>query len=700
MPKTSGAPPKRAAATRKSRAGRSEADDLIDEKLATSLLEPEDRELLGIKEADYEELKKLRLPHHVPTMEIPYFGVDGKLADFRRWRYLKDSRTPLERAANKKERRYVQPGDTLCKLYFPPLVDWQKIAKDPGRAIVMTEGELKAACCSKYVGACIGLGGVYSFKSSKKGVPLIRDFNYIVWEGRQVVVAFDSDADSNPMVVAARNALCKELFNLGALPSVAYVPAGRGGRKQGLDDFAVAEGPDALRDLLLDADPWNLSAELHRLNEEVAYVREPGLVVVLGNKQRMSARDFITHAFANRHYMAVTSGADGSQKMVQRPAAKGWIEWPKRLELRKMVYTPGEPQITDDACFNTWQGWGCDPKEGNIEPWKKLLDHIFQGYPEERTWFEKWLAYPLQHPGAKMFTASVIWGVQTGTGKSLIGYSVGRIYGRNFAEIGDKELADTRYEWAEEKQFVLGDDVTGQEQRKYADRLKAMITQKEMRIDRKYVPSFTVIDRINYLLTSNHPDAFFLEDDDRRMFVHEADVSPLPRDFYRSYMAWLDGEGPSALFHHLLTLDLTGIEAASRAPDTAARQNMVADGQSDVGSWVRGLKEDPDHILKMGDKKLEGDLWTSQDLLLVYDPERKTKVSANGMTRELKRAGFKQVYKGMQVRLSDGRSVRLFAVRNQSAWSVARKSTTARSCSDHYEETRLGVKSDKKKSKF
>lgn len=681
---------------------KSEIDRLIDAKLATSMLDPIDRRKLQIQEADYDELKALKLPHSVLTMEIPYFGIDGKPVEFRRWRYLQDSRTAFEKLANKKERRYVQQPDTLCRLYFPPLIDWAAVAKDTRKPIVITEGELKAACCVKVTGTpCIGLGGVYSFKSNKKGVPLIRDFGFIEWEGRDVVVAFDSDAESNPMVVAARNALCKELHNMGAIPTVAQIPAGPDGEKQGLDDYALNEGPEALRDAFEFAEKWGFTAELHKLNEEVCYVKNPGLVIVLATGQRVSARDFVAHSYANRHYTAQVLDANGNSKMVQKPAAKGWIEWPKRLELRQMVYTPGEPQITDDACFNTWAGWGCEPVEGDIEPWKRLLDHIFQGYPEERSWFERWLALPIQQPGAKMFTAAVIWGIQTGTGKSLIGYTMGRIYGTNFAEIGDKELADSRNEWAENKQFVLGDDVTGQDQRRFADRLKAMITQKEMRIDRKYVPSFTVVDRINYMFTSNHPDAFFLEDDDRRFFVHEADVEPLPRNFYADYMAWMEGPGPAALFHYLLHLDLKGMDHAHRAPDTAARRAMVADGQSDIGQWIRLLKDAPDSVLRMGDKVLQGDLWSSQDLLALYDPERKTKVSANGITRELKRANFKQVYKGMQVKLADGRSVRLFAVRNRQLWTMT-SSKTAKACAQHYEETRLGIggKAPKKPAKF
>lgn len=672
-------------------------EKLITQKLALSLLDAKDQKILGITSADPRELLAFKLPHGVPAMVIPYFEVDKTPTNFKRWRYLADSRSPLEKMANKKERRYVQPPDTLCRFYLPPFVDWAKIAKNTKQPIVITEGELKAACCTKYIGPCIGLGGVYSFKSSKKGVPLIRDFGLFEWEGREVVVAFDSDADSNPMVVAARNALCRELFKLGALPAVAQVPARKDGGKQGIDDMALHEGVEALQQLLEEAESWNFSEELHKLNEEVAYVKDPGLVIVLKTGQRISPRDFTMHAYANRHFTQQVITASGDTKSVVKQAAKSWIEWTKRLELRKMVYTPGEPQITDDACFNTWPGWGCEPIPGNVEPWTKLLDHLFQGYPNERSWFERWCALPLQQPGAKMFTAAVIWGISTGTGKSLTAYSLGRIYGKNFTEIGDQQLSDARHEWAENRQLILGDDVTGQEQRRFADRLKAMITQKEMRIDRKYVPCFSVEDRINYIFTSNHPDAFFLEDDDRRFFVHEAAVDPLPNSFYADYMAWLNNSGASHLFHHLLELDLQGMDRAHRAPDTVARQAMVADGQSDLGMWVRTLRDSPDQVLRLGEKVLPGDLWTAHDLLAVYDADHRTKVSANGISRELKRAGFKQAYKGMPIRVSPTQQFRFFIVRNPKTWTPTGR-RTAKDCAEHYVETKL--KPNVKNGKF
>lgn len=671
----------------KPKASASSADSLIDAKLRTSALSHEDRKVLRIAEAKPEELRALRLPCSVPAMEIPYFELDGKEMGWKRWRYLADSRTPLERLAHKKERRYVQAPNTLPRFYFPPLKDWARIAEDPRIKIVITEGELKAACCTKLVAPCIGLGGVFSFRSKKFGVQAVREFKMIDWQDREVVVVFDSDAENNPMVIAGRNQLCQQLNAEGAKVLVADTPAGDDGEKQGIDDLVAAKGPKALANLIEAAMPWGMSSALRELNEKVCYIRTPGIIVRMEDNFTMNPNAFVNHAFSNIKLPVLNA----SGNVVLKSAADEWLKWERRFELNRISYDPGCERIHEKS-YNIWPGWGCEPVEGDITPWTKLLDHIFNGFPKERDWFERWCAYPIQHPGSKMFSAAVIWGSLHGTGKSLIGASLGRIYGKNYSLISDKELADARLEWAENKQFVMGDDVMGHEQRKFADRLKTMITQETMRIDRKYVASYEIIDRINYYFTSNHADAFFLEDDDRRFFIHEARVGKMPQEFYRAYRAWMlqSDAGPSALFHHLLNLDLKGMDCADPAMQTLARSAMVSDSLSDLGTWVRQLKAAPEAMLTLQGKAVPGDLWTSVDLLPLYDPDRKTRVTANGLTREMKAARFQQVYGGQQVKLSSGLQVRLWALKNQDIWMSPRM--TMKDLVMHYEETRLGIR--------
>lgn len=658
--------------------------------LARSLITEEEALKLGMAPAQPDEL-----PEGVPAKSayrIPYYDLDGRPTGFCRWRYLEDTRSLLAQKTDAKPIRYVQQTDTLPEAYFPPLIEWRRLAEDAAVPLAITEGEKKSACLTSLGRPCIGLGGVYSFKSTKKGLPLLRSLMEFDWQGRDVVVAYDSDASTNHMVVAARNELCRELLALGALPRIALISAGPGGTKRGLDDVAAQDGAEALLAELDAAEGFAASAALWELSAEVAYVRDPGLVVVLETGQAMRPSDFVNHAYSNRHYYEETLTPAGKPKMTKKRAAGAWLEWEERYELARMSYAPGQPRVTEDGEYNTWPGWGREPVRGSVAPWRKLLDRLFAGHPEERRWFERWCALPLQRPGVKLFTCALLWGVETGTGKSMVGKTLGRIYGQNYTLIGDKELKDARNEWARNKQFVMGDDVTGQEQRQYADRLKAMITQESIRIDVKYVPSYSVPDLINYLFTSNHPDAFFLEDRDRRDFVHEVTCPPMTREEVLEYASWMDGDGPSHLFHHLLNLDLGGQLPEDRAPETAARAAMIEDGHSQLARWVRTLRDSPDVALRIGSAPLAGDLWSSADLLKIYDTDGHTRTTTSAVSRELKRAGLRHVYGGAQLVLSCGRT-RLFAVRDRERWNKASGPALA----EHYEATRGAKASAKKK---
>jgi hypothetical protein len=624
------------------------------------------------KKLGYTPLTPDKVPKNTPFQEpsilIPYFDIDGKKSKFWRLRYLRQPEVKgFAKLTKKKPLKYVQPENTLNELYLAPILDWNDVAKNPLTPIIITEGEFKAASSIINTGyPTIGLGGVWSWKSNKKRVPLIDGFSDFQWEQRPVYIVYDSDAVTNPMVMQAENALARALTNLGAEPYIVRLPMLEDMPKIGLDDFIVIKGTEALELLLEDADAWTSAVELHRLNEEVVYVRDPGLVLRLDNLQRLSPRAFVDHAFATRTYIEEeTSGK--TVKKVKKSAPKEWIQWPSRAEVPRIAYSPGEDKITSAREINIWPGWGCEPEEGDITPWKELLDYLFKGEPNSRQWFERWCAWPLQHPGDKMFTSAVLWGLRHGTGKSLVGYTLGKIYGKNFTEVDDEILRQSHNEWAENRQFVMGDEVSTGDKRSASDRMKTMITRQQLRLNPKYIPSYTVNDCINYYFTSNHPDSFFLEDDDRRFFIHEVKQVPKPDSFYQAYERWMGvkhnvGPGIPALFYHLLNLDMGDFRGTTRAMMTQAKSEMLSNSRSDLANWVATLKEDPDTVLRSGGYPIRHKLWRSEDLLEVYDPDGKGRVTANGMARELARQGFHRAAGGMGVRTNMGQ-VKLWHVR-------------------------------------
>lgn len=624
------------------------------------------------------------------AFQLPYFDLQGRPTKFYRVRYLESTLNGFAAQTERSELRYVQPPGTLSEVYLPPLVDWGALARDASRPLTVTEGELKAAAATKAGLPTLGLGGVWSFKAARAGVPFLPLLAAIDWQGREVRVAFDSDALSNPDVLKALHVLCTELAARGARPLVVRVPPLKAGQKTGLDDYLVARGEKATAALLDAAEPFGPVAELLQLNAEVAYVRDPGIVVVLADGRKLSPGAFREHAFANRHYYEEVAGKHGVG-LVKKPAPPAWLAWEQRHELARVTFRPGADTIVEGE-YNYWPGWAVAPKRGDLRPWRELLAFLFDGFERERVWFERWCAAPLQRPGLKLFTAGVIWGRAHGTGKSLIGTTLLEIYGKNGAELAEEHLTSTYNEWAENKQFVLGDEITSGEhlsKRAMAEKLKGMITRSRLRLNPKYVPSYEVPDCINYYFTSQHPDSFFIEDTDRRYFVHEvAHRAPRPRPFYIDYVDWLfERGGAAALFHHLLHLDLgrkEDFDPHGTAPMTLAKEMMAEQAQSELGVWARKLRDEPDVVLRLGDVVASGDLFAASELYRFFDPEGRGRYTTNAVGRELRRAGVDYACGGKTVRTALGQ-VRLYAVRNPERWRRA----SSQQAATHYAATRV-----------
>lgn len=655
---------------------------LVLEKLASSGLTPETGIKMGVRGLTGKETQAL-YQNFLPlrSLYLPYYGVKGEpLSDwpncppFFRLRYLEEV-NDFSKITEGHNPRYVQLPNTAPVAYFPKNQDWSGIYADVDQPLIITEGELKAAKACQEGFPTIGIGGVHSWKALKLGLEWLPSMECIAWIRRNVYICYDSDLRTNPNVTHALWGLATALHRQGALVSLVSLPSDAK-QKVGLDDFLLQPGSqEQFRGLLKEAEPLGLTRILFNYNARYVYVRNPGLVIDETSDTKIAPAPFKDHVESVKRYQERKLNQDGSISYKMVSATEAWLHWPLRHYADQLTYQPGSPReftVGELRHYNIWTGWGVKPRPGNVKPFLDLVDHIFldaeQGAKE---WFLKWCAYPLKYPGVKLFTSCVIHGRNHGTGKSLLGYTIGRIYGKNFVEISQGDLHGNFNEWAEAKQFVLGDDVTGSNKRQEGDVLKKLITQRELRVNAKYMPSYVVPDCINYYFTSNHPDAFFLEDDDRRFFIHEVTKTPLPELFYAEYDLWLDTGGSAAVFGYLLALDVGDFNPAATAFKTMAKDRMIADGQSDLGAWVRTLQATPDFILRIGDIPMTRDLYTSKELLQLYDPSGKTGTTANGLGRELRRAGVLQIMGGKPIRLPDGSQGRYYIARKPEVWSVA-----------------------------
>lgn len=106
--------------------------------------------------------------------------------------------------------------------------------------------------------AIIGLTGVWNFRGSHQGggKALLPDWDFIALNGREVVIAFDSDVMRKDTVRSAIDRLAGVIKLKGGIPRYAIMPDLPDGKKQGLDDFfAAGHTINDLNDLIVDELP-------------------------------------------------------------------------------------------------------------------------------------------------------------------------------------------------------------------------------------------------------------------------------------------------------------------------------------------------------------------------------------------------------------------------------------------------------------
>jgi len=611
--------------------------------------------------------------------ELPYHDFHGKPLDFSRYKLF----TPVKFKTS--TMKYWQPPDSSPRLYVPPLIDWQAVIADPKLEVWVTEGEKKAAALCALKVPCVAVSGVWAWTSKKFQQAIIPELRLLC--PRPFVLCFDSDANENQMVKGALTALAIEIERSGGTVELCQLPKFKEGKKTGLDDFLVHHKKKALQRLAeLEKEPLGLSAALESLNQELMWVEEQQSFFHLTTKKFATAQLLITAILAPLQVTIYDRA--GRPKLVK--VVEEWIKWPNRRIVPALTYAPGKPTILEDGAYNLWKGWGIEPREGDTKLFDEFLDYLTKDISsEQRTWWLQWMAYPLQHPGTKLLQACVMYSHHQGTGKTLLGYTLGRIYGDNSIEVSQAELHSSFNTWARCKQFIIGDEITGYDKRSDADRLKHMVTRSNITINAKYQPTYELPDMCNYLLTTNQPDAIYLENTDRRNFVVETRGKAMPNSFYTAFdKCYKSDKGAAAIFYKLLNVDLTGFDPAGHAPQTQAKEEMRQVTGTEADGLIRDLLQDPAGVLKkFGADGCE--LFTLEQLQTFLDPQ--LRVGRLQLARALRRAGAPGP---AATGVSPGAIKVLYAVTNWERWAQATHFDRAAHYKDRNPAATKGVDAD------
>lgn len=283
---------------------------------------------------------------------------------------------------------------------------------------------------------------------------------------------------------------------------------------------------------------------------------------------------------------------DGGQRLIMKIANMGhahgsdMVRMWKNSERRRtvlpsdVVFDPTETCDTE-RCVNLYHGLAMEPVEGDVKPMLALVRYLTSRASDNADecdnimhWLLCWLAYPLQHPGAKMRTSVIMHGDE-GAGKNFLFDTVVAIYGKYGALVGQDELEDKFNDWRSCKLFVVGDEVSSRAELVHnKNRLKALITSPTVQINPKNLPRREEANHINIVFLSNELQPLALDNSDRRYLVVYTPRAQ-PFEFYRDLGAWRQSGGIEAFYHYLLNYPLGDFDPYSPAPFTEAKRALI-----------------------------------------------------------------------------------------------------------------------------
>ena len=376
------------------------------------------------------------------------------------------------------------------------------------------------------------------------------------------------------------NYLSVEVPGIDEIESEAVEALLRAGQACGLDHSEVL-------DVVLRAikrgkrEPRMLHADmlLNEMNDRYAVVQVEGKVCVMYWEESRITPGYLEPQFQSRRdFEAFHCNRFVRNGEHRKPIGKWWFEHRGRRQYSGAVYAPGEET---PGKFNFWQGFAYEPRPGDCS---LFLEHVKEvicsDVDEHFNWLLGHMADIVQNPDRASGVAVVLRSKEHGTGKGVVATQFGRLFGPHFMHALDAEHMVGRFNAHLERfSLVFADEAFFAGNRAHVDKLKGMITERTLFLERKGFMPYTARNCLNFFLASNHDHVVDAASTERRSVVF--DVS----DQYRGNHAYFgaiikqmeeDG-GDAALLHALLHHNLDGFSAQA-LPQTEglAKQKMFS----------------------------------------------------------------------------------------------------------------------------
>lgn len=340
------------------------------------------------------------------------------------------------------------------------------------------------------------------------------------------------------------------------------------------DEFPIETTEDSVIQNLRDT----RKASIEALESRLVFVRASERYFDVMHHKLIGSDNALEHLFTSM-MPRNKSGRLSPVKVLKASGTKRFVE--------ALGFHPGEKVIFENAQGDQFANTYKPQLPEAVPPTSAELEKILWLFariddPHYREWLQQFFGHVVQFPGVKIKSAPLIWSEIQGNGKTTLlkmipMLLVGTRYSREVtcallnSDFNDYLLNSWHVNLTEFRAGSRG------ERSAIAQKLRAWITDDEIAMHPKGLPAYSMPNHFFITATSNEDDAAAIDNNDRRWAIHEMHAP----QFTEAEQEWIYNDflltprAASVLRHYFLNVDLKGFSANAKAPDTAARREMV-----------------------------------------------------------------------------------------------------------------------------
>jgi hypothetical protein len=266
-----------------------------------------------------------------------------------------------------------------------------------------------------------------------------------------------------------------------------------------------------------------------------------------------------------------------------------WVSQKACVEIAGEVWQPDNPiRLVKDEEGKHHLNQFSIPHYPEVKPdyekYGPFETHIRMLLPDEEEceYLLDWLAAKVQHPNYRG-TAMVITSKVQGVGKSLLFETLVKLFGpRNTMTITSDKLLSGRFnDWACKLLVSVDEALAHEDERKAREAYNAFKeivdpAPRTISVERKYMVPLQSQVAASFMLFSNHHDAIYIPEDDRRFYVAQATDERQSPTYFGDYGRWLAKTGWEAHVWHWLKARPVDMDKLMSPPTlNESKQEMV-----------------------------------------------------------------------------------------------------------------------------